>query len=215
MTSAYPKSYLNDAQSRLAMAFDYALNDLGIDADAFGETFRKSETADLWSKGNPSVISGKSGREIIETVLSREEKNRLFPEPIWKEERSPAYWTGWSLAYFQWLTSYSFDRILERISIQDWMEKYHPYHEMELSQLVDDLLTLFAQGETNLQRIRKQVGYTQKELSAKSGVHLRNIQMYEQRHNDINKAQAHLLFSLSKALFCDVEDLLEPFAGSP
>lgn len=214
VTFAYPKSYLNDAQTHLAMAFDYALNELIIDPNLFGETFRRSEVAKLWSKGNPGVIAGTSGRELIESILEDRDKERTFPEPILKEERSPAYWTGWSLAYFQWLTSLSFDRILERISIQDWMEKYHPYHEMELSKLVDDLLSLFVQGETNLQRIRKQVGYTQKELSVKSGVHLRNIQMYEQRRNDINKAQVQHLSSLAKVLFCDMEDLTEPVLAS-
>lgn len=33
--------------------------------------------------------------------------------------------------------------------------------------------------------------------------------MYEQRHNDINKAQAETLHRLSIVLGCNIEDLLE------
>ena len=51
---------------------------------------------------------------------------------------------------------------------------------------------------------------TQKELSEASGVKLRMIQLYEQRENDINKARAGTLYDLSKALGCDMEDLMEP-----
>lgn len=38
---------------------------------------------------------------------------------------------------------------------------------------------------------------------------IRSIQMYEQRNNDINKAQVDILFRLSKTLGCKIEDLLE------
>ncbi len=126
-----------------------------------------------------------------------------------KLERSPVYWAGWSLAYFQWLTSKSFDEILERIPLSTWIDYYHPYHEMELSHLIDDLLLKFQAMETKLQTRRHQLGLTQAELAKKSGVHLRNIQMYEQRNNDINKAQAGTLHSLAKTLQCQIEDILD------
>ena len=41
------------------------------------------------------------------------------------------------------------------------------------------------------------------------GVSLRMIQLYEQKQNDINKAQVNVVLSLAKVLGCDVEDLLE------
>jgi DNA-binding Xre family transcriptional regulator len=195
--------------SHLGMAFDYVFNDLGIEANSFGELFRRSETAHLWAKGNPSVLAGKSGTELIDDVLIETGLGTPSREALFKAERTPAYWTGWSLAYFQWLTSLSFDRILDRISLDDWMGKYHPYHEMELSKLIDDLLILFSTGDTHLQTIRKQRGFTQKELAEQSSIHLRNIQMYEQRQNDINKAQSQILASLARTLRCSMEDLLE------
>ena len=42
-----------------------------------------------------------------------------------------------------------------------------------------------------------------------SGVSLRSIQMYEQKVNDIDKAQARTVYKLSRVLGCTVEDLLE------
>ena len=35
------------------------------------------------------------------------------------------------------------------------------------------------------------------------------IQLYEQKQNNINKAQAEVVVSLAKALGCEVEDLLD------
>jgi hypothetical protein len=34
-------------------------------------------------------------------------------------------------------------------------------------------------------------------------------QVFKQRVNDINKAQAHTVYKLARALYCKVEDLLE------
>lgn len=46
-------------------------------------------------------------------------------------------------------------------------------------------------------------------VSDASGVTLRMIQLYEQRQNDISKAQVNVVISLANALGCRVEDLLE------
>ena len=62
--------------------------------------------------------------------------------------------------------------------------------------------------QTMLQRMRKARGFSQKELSEASGVSLRMIQLYEQKQNDISKAQAGQVVSLARALGCDVEDLI-------
>lgn len=63
--------------------------------------------------------------------------------------------------------------------------------------------------ETRLNRIREAAGLSQNDLAVKSGVSLRSIQMYEQRKNEIDKAQAHTRYKLAVALGCDIEDLLE------
>ena len=52
-------------------------------------------------------------------------------------------------------------------------------------------------------------GLSQSELAKKSRVSIRSIQMYEQRQNDIDKAQGHTLYKLSMALGFDIDYLLE------
>ena len=62
---------------------------------------------------------------------------------------------------------------------------------------------------TNLQRIRKERGLTQKALAQQSGVSIRMIQHYEQGIKDINKASAITVYNLAKALMVEMATLLE------
>ncbi len=62
---------------------------------------------------------------------------------------------------------------------------------------------------TQLQRMRRLVGYSQRLLSEKSGVSLRMIQQYEQGVRDINKATGINLLALARTLGCRMEDLME------
>ena len=66
-----------------------------------------------------------------------------------------------------------------------------------------------AKPETNLKLLRQQNGLSQKQLAEISSVPLRTLQQYEQRLKNINKAQAEYLVSLSTALNCSVEQLIE------
>lgn len=61
---------------------------------------------------------------------------------------------------------------------------------------------------SQLKRLRKYYGLTQKALSESSGVTLRMIQLYEQGQNDLSKAQAHVVQSLARTLHCSVKDLI-------
>ena len=64
-------------------------------------------------------------------------------------------------------------------------------------------------SKSKLSQIRKARGFTQAELANASGITLRMVQLYEQKQNDINKAQADTVLALSKALGCDIQDILE------
>lgn len=54
-----------------------------------------------------------------------------------------------------------------------------------------------ARGETRFAAMRKRLGLSQRELTHRSGVSLRSIQMREQRNKDINRAQACSAAALS------------------
>ena len=57
--------------------------------------------------------------------------------------------------------------------------------------------------------MRIAAGLSQSKLAKQSQVSIRNIQMYEQKQNDINKAQSDILYRIAKVLGCNIEDLLE------
>ena len=89
--------------------------------------------------------------------------------------------------------------------------KYSVYHEMDVSRFLEDFMQELesASVEKNLRRIRLAAGYSQSELSRLSGVNIRNIQLYEQGVQDINRASASTLASLARPLACTIEDLME------
>lgn len=62
---------------------------------------------------------------------------------------------------------------------------------------------------TNLKNLRQSKGITQKELSEYADVNIRTLQDYEQGKKPINAASALTVFRLSKALNCEVRDILE------
>ena len=86
-------------------------------------------------------------------------------------------------------------------------------HEADVSKFVETANRIIVRNKQNskskLSQIRKARGFTQKELADASGITLRMVQLYEQKQNDIGKAQADTAIALSRALGCDVQDILE------
>lgn len=63
--------------------------------------------------------------------------------------------------------------------------------------------------ETRLKRLREASGMSQARLAELAEVNIRTIRSYEQKTNDINKAQVNVVSKLAHALGCDIEDLME------
>ena len=211
MIRAYNELYLNDAQILLANAFDYALNDCRIDVDQFAFIFSSSKITKEYENGNPSIVSGMSAQDFVIELMSCVAPHMQFPEVTYSSFRTPAYWTGWALAYYQWFTAKSFQDIFRRVALSDIISMYGLYHEMDISIFVEDLNKKYESVvlDTNLKRIRMARGLSQSQLARLSAVKLRSIQLYEQRVNDIDKAQGHTLYRLARVLGCEIEDLLE------
>ena len=211
MICAYNELYLNDAKENLAEFFDYAINSCKFDADFFAKLFVQSGYADKFERGNPAIIAGMSGIELAKKVITYAYPNWKFPEKIFSEDRSNAYWAGWALAEYQWATCKRFKDIFSRISLSQIVSMYHVYHEMDIEHFIEDMNRNYesVELETHLKTIRENRGISQAELAKLSGVSLRSIQMYEQKINHIDKAQAGTVYKLSRVLGCTVEDLLE------
>lgn len=208
MIHAYDKNYLSKAQSTLASMIDFAVYDLNIPIEKFYQNFLVSPISEQFESGESPVIAGKSGVELALEVL---EDEKLAKEYRPAANRSPEYWTGWALAYFQWQTNLTFKQINSLIPITEILAMYNPYHEMDISQFCDKMTEIYnsRKSETNLKKYRLAAGLSQSELAKVSGVQVRTIQQYEQRVKNINAAKAESVIALSKALECPAEMLLE------
>ena len=212
MIRAYHKVYLEKARTNLGRMLDFATYDLGYDPCAFFDLFMNCGLAERFGKGEFTLTVGMSGVELAYRVLELTKHQVEFPKPRYTADRSPEYWAGWALAYYQWETAMPFIEILEYIPLDDIIRMYSPYHEMDIRQFCDRMNELYraANPETKLKRLRQRAGLSQSELAEASGVPVRTIQQYEQRQKSINKAQAEYLMMLARALHCNAEDLIEP-----
>lgn len=211
MIKAYDELYLNDAIKSLANVFDYVMNDCKIECDFFADIFANSKYTKLFETGNPNIISGLSGEELSLKILADVFPGEDFPKREYKIKRSSEYWSGWVLSQYQYYSCRSFKEIFFKIKLSKIIEMCNPYHEMDVKHFIEAIDKLFDENmcETNLKRMRESRNLSQSELAKLSGVSLRSIQLYEQRVNDIDKAQSHTLYKLSKTLCCEIKELLE------
>ena len=211
MTHAYSEFYLSDAKDRLSQFFDYLINDCGMKADWVASIFLSSRYAEQFERGNPAILAGMSGSELGRAVVKTTYKKKKLPEPGYAEGLSPEYWAGWALAEYQWYSGMRFKDIFERVKLSEIIPMYSVYHEMDISKFIEtmDERCSTALSECRLKKLRESRGLSQAELAKISGVSLRSIQMYEQRVNDIDKAQAQTVYKLSRVIGCAMEDLLE------
>ena len=211
MTHAYSESYLSDAKDRLSQFFDYLINDCGMKADWVASIFLSSGYAEQFERGNPAILAGMSGIELARAVVEATYKKKKLPEPGYAEGLSPEYWAGWTLAEYQWYSGKRFRDIFEHVKLSEIIPMYSVYHEMDVSKFIEtmDERCSTALSECRLKKLRESRGLSQAELAKISGVGLRSIQMYEQRVNDIDKAQAQTIYKLSRVIGCAMEDLLE------
>lgn len=208
MTHAYSELYLSCAQDNLSSMLDFAVNDAGYELNTFYTLFLKSEVSALFQSGDTSTLAGKSGVELALDVLGDYSLGEKY-NPVY--DRSPEYWTGWALAYFQWYSSLPFKTINGFIPITEIRDMYNPYHEMDISQFCDHLLELYEKrkGSSNLKRMRIRTGLSQSELADIAGVPVKTLQKWESREKNINAARAETVLALAKALYCHPADLLE------
>ena len=209
--NAYSEKYLDDAMHNLGEAFDYAVNRCSITADEFMDLFVASGYADGFGKGNPRLVAGLSGTELVMEILTKAGLDKDYLEPQTEMDFSPEYWCGWVLAFYQWKTGRTFRDIHENITCREVLKLYSTLHEADEEKFADTVNTVIERrnAPTKLQQQRKKCGYSQKELAEKSGVNLRTLQQYEIKGKDINKASVQTIMALSNVIGCRIEDLLE------
>lgn len=212
---SYNDLYLSDVADNVGTMFEYAIL-CGFEPKKFWSMFVCSEIAQQIEKGNPKYLSGYSGTDYVQIIINTKPvRNKRVQGNIISDlvisNCGQYYWTGWALAQYQHKTGKSFYKINCALPIEKVLNLYPTLHEADIIKFFDVADDFFkkSQKETNLKAIRTATGLSQNELAKKAEVELRSIQMYEQRRNDINKAQVVTLYKLSKVLGCNIEDLLE------
>ena len=203
--------YLDDAMENMGEMVDYAVNVCNMDIEKFWEMFLSSGLADEFGKGSPKVVSGTSGTEMVYQVLDKAGLSGMdFPIQV-EYARSREYWSGWILAYYQWLSGKSFKDIYRGLNMSELQRLYPTLHEASEEKFVEVAEHIIEKNikSTKLQMLRKNSGYSQAELAERAGVNKRMIQQYEIGAKDINKAAGTTLLALARVLGCEVEELLE------
>ena len=203
MIHAYNKLYVSKARSTLASLFDYAVHDCGLSLSDVWNTFRSSDIGHRFEVGDPSIVAGRSGIELAMGLFNVDKEHHP------RYDKTPEYWVGWAIAYYQWYRNLRFEEIMLPIEVVRTL--YAPYHEMDILQFCDqmDILLGYDKTTSNLKRIRMSMGLSQGELAALTGIPVRTIQQYEQKQKDINGARAEYVILLAKVLDCDPIYLLE------
>lgn len=208
---AYDEIYVDSAQNVLGHAVNFAVMTLGLEPNAFGDAFTVSDASKQFAVGNPAYVAGMNGCELARKVLEETAMPFADSDDVMYLDKSPEYWSGWALAYYQWYSGRSYMEILRAVPLEQIMAMYPTYHEADVSQFVEqmDRRIQEAYPQTKLRMRRETCGFSQSELSADADVPLRQIQLFEQRQRDINKCVAITLLKLSKSLHCSIEDLIE------
>jgi DNA-binding XRE family transcriptional regulator len=209
---SYSDVYLNEAKRHLGVATDYLANVCRLSADRIGQLYASSQTMYLFGRGDPGIVAGMSGSELGRRLRLEIRPDEEPPAPANSVAgRSPEYWGGWALAHFQWHWCRTFRWIFARTSMSELLGKYSVYHEMDVARFLEDFMRELqsVKTEKNLRRMRLAAGYSQSRLARLSGVNIRNIQLYEQGVQDINRASASTLAALARSLSCSIEDLME------
>ena len=209
--NAYSELYVEKAQIALGSMLHYAVYDLRMEVSRFYKMFLSSGIARSFGRGEPKYTVGMSGIELAQDVVHAITGEYPDTEPVFTDYKTPEYWAGWAVAYYEWWSSTPFDRIEEVIPVTKIIEMYNPLHEADIAKFVDVMDARMQQrhDSSRLARLRAYADISQKALAERSGVSVRMIEQYEQGRKDINRASSATVLLLSRALGCRMEDLME------
>lgn len=195
----------------LATMMDCGINQCGFPPQLFHRMFLTSGVASQIEKGNPRYVAGISGAELASRVIEL----ATGKPPVEIDGTftiSPEYWAGWVLAYYQWKSGKSFRVINDNgLHIEKIIALYHPLHEADLDKFATVADRIIAEAVNTsvspLKKARERYGLTQEELSRISGISLRMIRAYEQKSQDLAKANFRTVSRLESVLHADFSEI--------
>jgi len=133
MTNPYKEYYLENASAIFGDMMNCVANYYKIDGDEFLQKFISSGVANQFEIGHPNYIAGKSGFEIANEVLKKDDRFENF----YCENKTPEYWAGWALAKYQWYKNKPFKEILSYLNFKKITDLYYPLHEADITKFFD------------------------------------------------------------------------------
>ena len=136
---AYSEDYLWGAQRVLGDMLDFGVNTCQLDMDFIMNKFIESGIADNFAIGNPKYVAGMTGCEVLRTVLEKTGEENPKENDIMYVDKSPEYWTGWALAYYQWYRNYKFQEIQSKVPVSEVVKMYilHEADAMKFVEIMD------------------------------------------------------------------------------
>ena len=127
-------------QDVLAVACGNAVSAWGDSLSSFFDKFKKSGVMADFEANVSYYTDGCLGTELVAKIYDRYTKGKEFNKrtnPDVDIQTLPEYWVGWALGYYQEITQRSFDDILRKIPLNDWLEYYSWWHTMGDRELFD------------------------------------------------------------------------------
>lgn len=211
MIHAYAADYVDDAQRTLGTMLDFGVNECGYGAAEVMNLFIGSGVARQFAAGNPTYVVGMTGCELFRAVLQRAGLQNPAVDDAMYLDKSPEYWAGWALAYYQWYYDYTFSEILEAVPVDDVLRMYDTLHEADITKFVsvmDGRLAKVYKG-TRFARMCESCGIAYAKLAEETGIPLEKIERWSSVRGSINAARAEDAVKVSKAIGCDVGRLLD------
>jgi DNA-binding XRE family transcriptional regulator len=208
MIHAYDEMYVEGAMIRMGDMLEYACLDCGYNPDGFWRMFLQSEVSRRFEIGDISVVAGKSGPELAYMILSDIDHREEYTEPMWREDRSDLYWSGWVIAYYQWYTAQPFSVIWRSISIRMLQKMYYPLHEADISKALEVLSEMQKPVKKNsIRNLRLVRGITQQELADCAHMSISQLQRLEYGERKVENLSLKSALALANALGVAVEEL--------
>ena len=146
MEHAYNKLFLPEFQQNLGFAFDFAINVCGVESDTFFDYFISSKISKEIEMESPKFVCGCYGTELALFNFERvgfDFDENILNQDICRFDRTPEYWAGWILAYYQGQTGISFSTIREKINFRQIVQMYNPLHEASEEKFVEVMDGIF------------------------------------------------------------------------
>ena len=163
MNYTYGIYELSVVQRLLGSMLDYATYGIGIELKDFYDAFLSSVYPEKIERIDSRTVMGTSGIELCCEIAGTEV---LKGDALEEYElhaisgRSPEYWCGWAVAYYQWKTAMTFAEINDIADIELVCQMYRKYHEMDITQFADRLDELYREKntDTKLKYMRTRLG---------------------------------------------------------